>query len=625
MTKPRWRFDQARRQRRGGNASEYAFKRKLDEFVREVVQNAKDQSRDGEKVSVHFELDRLEGDHLKSFLDLLDWEHLETHLKAASTSSAHGKFLRSGLERLRSEESLQVLRIEDYGTGGLVGGEFENDTPFTSLCIDELFSNKPGENAGGSYGLGKSVLWSFSEFSTVLFSSIPEEYPDGMAGTRLFGRTQLPWHEIEDGGFDGAGWFGAKGEGQDGEPTSISMWLESEKDVLSRLALGSREGKRGTSILVVGFRPPTEDTDRVSDSDLKDRILTASAEWFWPLLTEGKDSLEITVGRSRNGSRQGAVESATVDRDRSLRPFTRILRARNRGETSEQLRALGDVVVAPISVELPARKDRTHGRLTAQCDLCVTLARTNERHIDDVAEFRGFGMVVRYRKLSKLGLSSRKFHACLLCGRARGDTEEDAAMEQFLRLAEPPDHKSWESTSRLRDNYKPGFLKCLQTLENDVKATLKKLIAQEAETSEDGPQLLSRLFPIGRTGPPPRTHQFSIHNRAAYLGPDDSWLFSAEVGKRGHPGRGWSIRVALGLYGDDGKTGPSVVASLATKPALESRIENGVGWIDVPDSIDKVKIQGTSDSQRQTVSSVKSAVALDIQARAMKEASDDGS
>ena len=58
------------------------------------------------------------------------------------------------------------------------------ESHFRALCKDVLFSHKRSESAGGSYGLGKSVLWTFSGLTTVIFNSVPKDVPKGTASLR---------------------------------------------------------------------------------------------------------------------------------------------------------------------------------------------------------------------------------------------------------------------------------------------------------------------------------------------------------------------------------------------------------------------------------------------------------
>jgi hypothetical protein len=73
--------------RTGGDVAEYAFTPGIEVFVREVLQNAKDQhAGNSEPVSVLFRLIKLEGKALDTFLSKLGWGTLRPHIEAASDS-----------------------------------------------------------------------------------------------------------------------------------------------------------------------------------------------------------------------------------------------------------------------------------------------------------------------------------------------------------------------------------------------------------------------------------------------------------------------------------------------------------------------------------------------------------
>ena len=73
--------------RSGGDVAEHAFTPDIEVFVREVLQNAKDQHLGAaDPVSVIFRLIRLEGKSAEEFLRNLGWKTLRRHLDAASHS-----------------------------------------------------------------------------------------------------------------------------------------------------------------------------------------------------------------------------------------------------------------------------------------------------------------------------------------------------------------------------------------------------------------------------------------------------------------------------------------------------------------------------------------------------------
>jgi hypothetical protein len=117
------------------------------------------------------------------------------HLQAASETPGE-RSLKQALRALDQNHRTVVLKIEDRNTIGLTGDEAEGESHFRALCKDTLYSHKMGAIAGGSYGLGKSVLWSFSAFSTVLFNSILSQDPAGHRSPRVIGRAELPSHGL---------------------------------------------------------------------------------------------------------------------------------------------------------------------------------------------------------------------------------------------------------------------------------------------------------------------------------------------------------------------------------------------------------------------------------------------
>lgn len=602
-----WLFDQARRVRRGGSAAAYAFKPDLDVFVREVVQNAKDQKRsDVPSAHVHFRLMRLKGHSLNRFLDALYWQELRAHLESSSEASAHAEFIKRALERLDQSGEMLLLRVDDSGTGGLVGGDLDEDKPFGSLCIDELFSSKQSSGAGGSYGLGKSVLWRFSGFSSVLFSSLLKEYDEDQQGLRVFGRTQLPWHRIGHESFDGPCWFGRK-QVHDGQPVAFSLWGQEAESIASRLHL-DRPDTPGTSILIVGFNPPADET--LHPRELCQRFCAAASWHFWPVLTGNVPELEVTSELVNiETGKTDATYKAEIGEE--VRPFMDCLEKHRSGSTVEELAESEDVAAVSLPFRIPPKisgAPAVDGFVT----LCVRLVPKSAKRANQVAYARGFGMVVRYRNLEGISLSARPFVATLLCGTLRGDSPEDQAIEQFLRLAEPPEHNTWESNQRLQSTYRKGYAKVLDQLNRQVDTEIKRLVSTATTEGEKGPELLSRMFPIGTRGPDKRDHPFSVTNPTAALDLNGRWVFGAEV-KRTRGAERWRVRVALRFSTDDGAE-KSVIGFLDLTKGAVHRLRSGVGIVDVDASVGRVRVKGLSDPALHPVDARRASVRLDVMA-----------
>lgn len=605
-----WVFEPAGRVRRGGNAAAYAFRPDLNVFVREVVQNAKDQKRSDSKVAkVHFGLMLLKGKSLKQFLDALRWADLRSHLEAAANQTQHAAFLSRAIETLTERKELLLLRVDDSGTGGLVGADLELDKPFASLCIDELFSAKDSAGAGGSYGLGKSVLWRFSGFSTVLFSSRlkTSDYRDKQQGLRLFGRTQLPWHSIGDQHFDGPCWFGKPGT-QEERAIAWSVWDPEASVSAAKLHL-KREATPGTSILIVGFNPPAEET--VHPQELCRRFCQAAAREFWPVLAGDQPELQVTSDLTNIET--GDVElTAKAEITDEVKPFVTCVERFREGTVVESITEKDDVAVAQIPLKIPAQINGAPA-VNAEVTLCVRLAPNIKGLVNHVAYARGFGMVVKYRNLEGISLSAQPFVATLLCGTLRGNTKEDQAAETFLRMAEPPEHNTWGSNQRLQSHYRKGYATQLEQLERQVATLIKQLVSQAAGEGDRGPQLLARMFPIGTSGVERRAHAFAVTKRNATLTPEGVWLFSGEV-RRSVGNAAWRASVALKFNTDEGAEGSVVGALDKLNPKVPYSISNGVATVDLPATADKLVFGGRSDKALHPVEARRAAVRLDVTA-----------
>ncbi len=556
----RWIFDALPPSgaRRGGDPSEHAFRHDLATLVREVVQNANDQAVGWP--AVRFELIALRDERLAAFQQAIAWDTLVPHLEGAARTKG-GAALGEFLAQLGTTRELLLLRVEDRNTEGLTGAESDGESHFRALCKDTLYSHKTSEAAGGSYGLGKSVLWTFSGLSIVLFNSVLLAHLGDQQSPRLIGRAELPSHEAAAGKgrrwFTGSGWLGREVRVKaGGARRAESLWGEGAGELATAAHL-AREDRHGTTILIVGFRDPTsEQLDEIPR--LVDRIHDAAVQYFWPAMVMDTRHLRISVGHE-----QGA-EKSIVEPERSVAPFVECYRQRH--EPSAALERVGDIVTRTISLELP-RPRAGGGASTAQVDLVVRLAAEGRRDAlrNHVALFRGPGMVVRYWDRSSLTIGMRPFHAILVCGLARNPrhpTAEDEQLERFLRAAEPPGHDDWLATARLKQTYQRGYAKALKTLKDRVSAELRKLLVSQPTQGERGPERLQRRFPIGsRGGRSAEPSPFRFSGLSAQYA-DGRWqvLGQIEPIERGNP---WHARLTLAELGDDGRPiEPVAIAAL---------------------------------------------------------------
>jgi len=581
-----WVFDElpSSGARRGGREGEHVFGHALGTFVREVVQNSNDQALGAAQID--FDLITLAGAELRAFQTALRWSQLRAHLAGAgATATPSGRRLGAFLDQVEADQGLLLCRISDRNTVGLTGEEDGERSHFRALCKDMLFSVKQagGEGAGGSYGLGKSVLWSFSGLATVVFTSTLSEDPQGYRSPRLIGRAELPYHEVDDEPFTGPGWFGAAVELDDHRRRAESLWSRSAAALGRRLLLEREPGVSGTSILVLGFCDPTAEDVR-EPAALAAELRRHAAEWFWPALSSEAAKLELRV--------DGQLVAPASHEE--FAPFVDCWRQRE--QLVARLERPGDVVRVPIHVQLPRRRDGG-GPVTATLELLVRLASDDELNLRRLALFRGAGMVVEYRDFGRMS-GVRPFHAILFGGRARASepSPSDSELERFLRASEPPGHDSWEVTPAIKDGWVRGCGQVFSRIWDQVNAALRELLAPVVEVGVAGPERLRKRFPLGRTGGAGDKGPSPFHFRefeAQLRG--DTWRFAGRIEPE-LGARAWHVTLELHSVGEDGSHVADVpVASLQVEPkTVTVDILRGQVQLSAPLGVRELSFQGTS-------------------------------
>jgi len=621
-----WVFDPARPSggRMGGNPSEHVFKPDLDTFVREILQNVQDnRSESAELASVVFRLIELQGDKLEQFLDSLRWDGLRPHIEGVS-SERTGIRYKQALESFDAEKRLLLLVVEDSNTTGLTGPEEGDDSNFAALTRDTLYSNKSSETAGGSYGLGKAVLWLFSEFSTVLFNSVLEN-EDGLGiSPRLIGRAELPWHKVDATKFDGSGWLGAKTHDTGGD-WAQSVWSPASVDVADKLYL-NRGKESGTSILVVGFRDPTSEEEQDSKA-IAQGVIRAAARSFWPSILGNKLTIKAEVYDP--ATNQITFSNSAGESDIS-KQFAYLWKAYQDQSFVSELKNPGDVAVVSIDLTIPARVDGSAPLTRVEASLVVRLSEENGgqgKDINQVAFFRGPGMVVTYESFKNLSLTQRAFHAILVCGRARREFNgNDVALDEFLRTAEPPEHKSWEVTPKLKLTYKQGYKKLLTDLDQRIKDALKDLVTEKPEGGTEGPRLLMSLFPLGNMNDRPPSHRspITLKNPDAKL-VGGQWEFSGRISVRSDNTKRWRAEIDLKFQAEDASdSSGGVIQTVTIDKSSEGKgvtadVANGIAYVAGPSSVKQVDFMGTTDPQKYPADAKRTTVSLTLKPTAVEE------
>ncbi|HEY4491098.1 MAG TPA: hypothetical protein VI958_03815, partial [Acidobacteriota bacterium] len=290
--------------------------------MREVLQNSLDNRSGADPVRVDFRLKYLGGSEKDAMLDALHYDEIIPHLEAVIKEQKARKRTDSLTDpRILPGKNyvLKLLYIEDFGTRGLIGPEHSRETHrfppphcFLGLCRNIGDSQKGTETLGGTYGLGKIVLWKHSRLRLVLFHSRllhpyigPQEQQHW---SRFFGHIRLPGHDWKNQAYKGEGFFGNRS----GDLT-YSILDKDADEIAERLGMARRrKNQAGASILVVDFDDPDASDEQEDEVRTIERVCESAELYFWPAMWDGRlrvrgraeseraDSWKIAPGSVRN-------------------------------------------------------------------------------------------------------------------------------------------------------------------------------------------------------------------------------------------------------------------------------------------------------------------------------------
>ncbi|MEP0923395.1 hypothetical protein [Leptolyngbya sp. ST-U4] len=594
--KPQWIFDPVppSGQFTGGIPSAYVFKPELDTFVREVLQNSLDARRSAEQapVEVKFTFRQLHGEDRDRFLNTIDWDYLKNHLQAvAEGHTAMSTLLENTLAEV-SNSPLTILRIDDSGTEGLTGDEDTPGTNFSSLCRNVLDTTKDEPGKGGSYGLGKALLWQFSTLSTVLFSSRIEAEPPQQF--RFFARTELPSHETDQARWNGSGWYGLPETVRNGK-RAVSIWDEAAEKITRSIYLYRPiQLGTGTSILIAGFHEPAQEEARPLTAIAQD-ILNSAARWFWYCMISEAPSLRVSAEVYEGNELRFRGEAVP---GKELEPFVQTVLA---SSTVSKAFHSGEVAEKELNFRIPAKKSGEAPETGALLNFRLIRIEDDSEEAfwnNRIALLRGSGMVVEYRSPSRR-LSGVPFCGVLRAGSARGDSDADYALEKFLKDAEPPSHDQWKATERIQEEYRKGSKSRLDRLWKDLDEAVIELCGQEVRPNAEAPEALARLFRkehvlTGKTLKPEET-RLQLSGLDAFFD-GKVWRFAGRVMQLGNLRKPWSFSLLVRLDGETGEGEKLLIDQLQTTGASSVQIRAEMAECVVQPSTQEIEFEGATKS-----------------------------
>lgn len=469
------------------------------------------------------------------------------------------------------------MYIDDYGTRGLIGPEYEKDKHrfssglphcFLGLCRNIGDSQKGEQTLGGTHGLGKTVLWKNSRLKLVVFYSrmqIPykKEGESTELQNRFFGQVRLTGHEIEEQSFKGEGYFG------DRQASLTWSLFDSIADgYAEKLNIPIRKNNNyGTSILIVDFDDPDIEDEKESMENTARSIKEATEKYFWPAMIENK--LSVRSGVESEGKLKWS--QADVISSSYLPPYIEAYEYAT-GKKNINDQSNDSIVIKNFDITVPKGPGNEDKKADTSLRVATKLIQSDAEHGDETminraALIRGSGMVIGYVPIPRRGLAARDYHTVVLGGRAYPENsisrESQERLEMLLAWAEPVTHDMWtDNTDALKQWY--GARPRIRQIMADIKRAVSEVTVDQTPPEGKAAHLLASMFPID-TGPRPPPTSRDIHievTRPPYridTNNGDEIRYGFEIRVR-VPARGsftrrqkpdrWKVECKYGFYGE---------------------------------------------------------------------------
>jgi len=397
-------------------------------MVREVIQNSVDQQVDDSRpVVVDFDFFQVTQDEIPGGRQL--GNIFDRCITASKGDPVATGFFQQAQKLMKGK--IDVLRISDHNTTGLVGAETDDTkTPWHQLVKGRGSSNK-NINSGGSFGIGKAAPLACSYFHTIFYASKVDAIDSYVGVSRL-----LSFKEKESGFF-----------GKEYTTTGTGFYSSSDNmnAILKPFAMGHfKRRDNGTDIYILALE---------KDKDLYGTIRLAVLENFFVSIEFQK--LIVHVGQDTINRNSLAQYIAQLDDKKyaTLKDYYNLLIHRH--DDPEENRVIS------LDVDEYGKK---YGIKDGECTL---LLHQGEDLNQRVLMTRKTGMTLFPQ--SRLG-NSISYTGILLI---QGDT-----MNQIFKTMEMPAHDKWE----------PGRCKVNKTFYENAYTDLKQYLRKKIIENFGAPQ-----------------------------------------------------------------------------------------------------------------------------------------
>ncbi len=419
-------------------------------LAREVCQNSLDARLDFSKpVTVEFSKFQIKSKNIPGYSKLKEALNRCLHTE---TDSKSRQFFEKACEKMENKY-MDILRISDFNTTGLTGSkEAYEINPWQSLIKASGISDKKG-TLGGSYGIGKSVSFAYSDIRTVFYTtfdvdkilasqgvsrliSFPSEDPEKKQGLGL-------GYKISIGG--PPKWKVGKSEKF---TQGIGYYGETEKNtpIFNELKIDpsfKRKGVTGTDLYIIGC---------AENKDWKEELIISVLDSFLVAIYEKKLIVRIEDTVISSDTLKNILETLKINEKKryfSIWSYYRVLVASDNPENSTNSFLLGDIFRDLGEFELNILYDNLNRK--------VLVSRANGMKVFDLDIFS----------------SNLRFSGIFILKGEKLDT--------YFKEMESPQHDSWQAERHSDKNAK----NVLKELKQMIKNKIIKLGAENVKEQMD--------------------------------------------------------------------------------------------------------------------------------------------
>lgn len=241
-------------------------------LAREIIQNSYDAKikEENKKVRVEFRLVKMKKSRIPNLENIKD--SINASAEYFPDSERLEKFRQVANEKFNNE-TIDVLKISDYNTTGLIGIEERKNSAWYGLIKSSGNSTKSGVS-GGSYGSGKHAAFVFSYFRTILYGTYVEN-----EGYAFQGKSILCSHKKNDVVKSNIGYWG-------------EICESGCKPIRNQETMDEfyKRKETGTDLYIIGAKLEKE--------EWVENIIYSVIENFWKLIIE--DKLEVIIVNNDN-------------------------------------------------------------------------------------------------------------------------------------------------------------------------------------------------------------------------------------------------------------------------------------------------------------------------------------